>query len=96
VYESILKKYKSFKNIDLKIIFYLSVLSQFLILELFLKPNFNIFLKRLFSISTSLVPPAIKAYEVLNVKHEQLKLITPQFETPLPPLQAAVFPPSFR
>ena len=31
-----------------------------------------------------------------GVKHEPLKLITPQFETPLPPLQAAVFPPSFR
>lgn len=30
------------------------------------------------------------------MKHEPLKLITPQFETPLPPLQAAVFPPSFR
>ena len=30
------------------------------------------------------------------MKHEPLKLITPQFETPLPPLNAAVFPPSFR
>ncbi len=56
----------------------------------------RLFNTRLFSISTSLVPSAIKAYEELNVKHEPLKLITPQFETPLPPLQAAVFPPSFR
>ena len=31
----------------------------------------------------------------MGVKHEQLRLITPQFETPLPPLQAAVFPPTF-
>ena len=30
------------------------------------------------------------------MKHEPLRLITPQFETPLPPLQAAVFPPTFR
>ena len=38
----------------------------------------------------------LKAYEQLGVKHEPLRLITPQFETPLPPLQAAVFPPTFR
>ena len=56
----------------------------------------RLFNTRLFSISTSLVPSAIKSYHELNVKHEPLKLITPQFETPLPPLQAAVFPPSFR
>lgn len=30
------------------------------------------------------------AYKQLNVKHEPLQLITPQFETPLPPLQPAV------
>ncbi len=43
-----------------------------------------------------MVPSSLRAYEDLNVKHEALKLITPQFETPLPPLQAAIFPPSFR
>lgn len=37
-----------------------------------------------------------RAFEQLNVKHESLTLITPQFETPLPPLQPAVFPPQFR
>ena len=37
-----------------------------------------------------------RAYEQLSTKHEQLALITPQFETPLPPLQPAVFPPQFR
>ena len=31
-----------------------------------------------------------RAFEELRVKHEQLQLITPQFETPLPPLQPAV------
>ena len=52
--------------------------------------------QRLFSISTQLVPSAIKAYDLLGVKHEPLRLITPQFETPLPPFQPAVFPPSFK
>lgn len=31
-----------------------------------------------------------RAYEELNVKHEPLRLIEPEFETPLPPLQPAV------
>ena len=56
----------------------------------------RLFDTRMFSISTARVPAAIKAYDLLGVKHEQLRLITPQFETPLPPLQAAVFPPTFR
>jgi intraflagellar transport protein 52 len=56
----------------------------------------KLFNQRLFSINTGCVPAAIQAYEDLNVKHEPLRLITPQFETPLPSLQAAVFPPSFR
>ncbi|PAA79002.1 hypothetical protein BOX15_Mlig001340g7, partial [Macrostomum lignano] len=50
----------------------------------------------LYVMDTSLVPKAIAAYDKLRVKHEQLSLIQPQFETPLPPLQPAVFPPSFR
>jgi len=33
---------------------------------------------------------------LLNTSHEQLGVITPQFETPLPPLQPAVIPPQFR
>jgi len=56
----------------------------------------RLFDTKMFAISTSRVPAAIRAYELLGVKHEQLRLITPQFETPLPPLQAAVFPPTFR
>jgi intraflagellar transport protein 52 len=50
----------------------------------------------LYKLDTSLVPKVLKAYEQLKVPHEQLTLITPQFETPLPPLQPAVFPPTFR
>ena len=69
----------------------------------------RLFNSRLFSISTAAVPRAIQAHKELGVKHEPLRwasmpphlpsscrLITPQFETPLPPLQAAVFPPQFR
>lgn len=34
-------------------------------------------------------------YEKINVQYEPLKIIKPQFEIPLPPLQLAVFPPVF-
>mmetsp|Transcript_7612 Transcript_7612/g.17496 ORF Transcript_7612/g.17496 Transcript_7612/m.17496 type:complete len:440 (-) Transcript_7612:84-1403(-) len=50
----------------------------------------------LFKFDTDLVPEAIKLYKQLNVKHDVLTLIPPQFEAPLPPLQPAVFPPSLR
>lgn len=48
----------------------------------------------LFNMSTDTLPQVISAYKQLNVKSEPLQLITPQFETPLPQLQPAVFPPS--
>jgi intraflagellar transport protein 52 len=47
----------------------------------------------LFSIDNNMLPSAIKLYQELNVKHESLGIIPPQFETPLPPLQLAVFDP---
>ncbi|XP_043946075.1 intraflagellar transport protein 52 homolog [Protopterus annectens] len=50
----------------------------------------------LFKLDTAALPNVIKSYEQMNVKHETLQLIQPQFETPLPALQPAVFPPSFR
>ncbi|XP_043198177.1 intraflagellar transport protein 52 homolog isoform X2 [Amphibalanus amphitrite] len=56
----------------------------------------KLFDTHVFSINTRLVPQAIESYDNLGVKHEPLKLITPQFETPLPPLQPAIFPPAFR
>ncbi|GLH08303.1 Intraflagellar transport protein 52-like protein [Gryllus bimaculatus] len=56
----------------------------------------KLFSNKLYAIHTSLVPDAMDAYPMLQVKHEPLRLITPQFETPLPLLQAAVFPPSFQ
>ncbi|XP_064607888.1 intraflagellar transport protein 52 homolog [Liolophura sinensis] len=56
----------------------------------------SLFDNSLFKLDTSLVPKAIEAYEMTDVKHEPLTLITPSFETPLPPMNPAVFPPSFR
>ncbi|KAM4692645.1 intraflagellar transport protein 52 homolog [Rhinophrynus dorsalis] len=49
----------------------------------------------IYQLDTSSLSKVIKAYEQLNVKHETLQLIQPQFESPLPALQPAVFPPSF-
>ncbi|XP_033823092.1 intraflagellar transport protein 52 homolog [Periophthalmus magnuspinnatus] len=54
----------------------------------------QLFVMSLFNMSTDTLPQVISAYKQLNVKSEPLQLITPQFETPLPPLQPAVFPPS--
>lgn len=50
----------------------------------------KLFKHTFYSINLSMVPECIKAYEVLGVKHEPLTLITPHFETPLPPTQPSV------
>lgn len=50
----------------------------------------------IYQLDTTSLLKVIKAHEQLNVKHEPLQLIQPQFETPLPALQPAVFSPSFR
>jgi len=50
----------------------------------------------LFAFDTSGIPEAVKLYADLNVKHEALTLVPPQFETPMPKLQPAVFPPSLK
>ena len=44
----------------------------------------------------NLIPETIKMYDQLNVKHEPLSLILPEFECPLPSLQPACFPPRLR
>ncbi|XP_039179581.1 intraflagellar transport protein 52 homolog isoform X1 [Crotalus tigris] len=49
----------------------------------------------IYQLDTTALPKIIKSYEQLNVKYEPLQLIQPQFETPLPALQPAVFPPAF-
>lgn len=59
--------------------------------------NFNdLFDMNMFKIDNDLVPEALELYEKLNVKHEILSIIPPQFESPLPPLQLAVFDPIIR
>lgn len=50
----------------------------------------------LFNIDTDVIPDAIAAFGKVNVPHVQLQLIAPEFNTPLPPLEPAVFPPTFR
>ncbi|XP_066243850.1 intraflagellar transport protein 52 homolog isoform X3 [Saccopteryx leptura] len=56
----------------------------------------TLFDQSVYQLDISSFAEVIKAYEQLNGKHEPLQLIQPQFETPLPALQPAVFPPSFR
>jgi intraflagellar transport protein 52 len=43
-----------------------------------------------------MIPEAVNLYKDLSVKHETISLITPSFETPLPPLQSATFPPTMK
>ena len=50
----------------------------------------------MFRFDTNMIPEAVGLYKELVVKHEPISLITPTFETPLPPLQAATFPPSMK
>jgi len=50
----------------------------------------------LFKFDTDLIPEGVKLYNHLGVKHEPLTLIPPQFETPMPSLQPAPFPPCLR
>ncbi|XP_059473689.1 intraflagellar transport protein 52 homolog [Neocloeon triangulifer] len=48
------------------------------------------------SINTNHFLNAKRSYELLGIKYDLLKLIMPEFETPLPTLQPSVFPPTFR
>ena len=50
----------------------------------------------LLTLDVSLIPSAIALYSSLGIEKAPLSLIKPQFETPLPPLQPAVFPPPQR
>lgn len=57
---------------------------------------YKLFDHGMYSMNSHLVMKALKLYDELGVKHEPLKIITPKFEAPYPPLQPAVFPPAFR
>ena len=50
----------------------------------------------LYALNTDMIPEAIELYKQLDLKHAPLSLIAPEFETPLPPLEPAVFPPQLR
>lgn len=52
----------------------------------------SLFDEALFKFDTDMISESVKLYESLGVKHEQISLITPQFEAPLPSLMPAVFP----
>lgn len=56
----------------------------------------TLFDSTMFGFDVSMVPQVVELHEQLGVKHEPLTLIQPQFETPLPPLQPAVFMPAMR
>ncbi|KAF0981740.1 hypothetical protein FDP41_012397 [Naegleria fowleri] len=59
--------------------------------------DFNeLFVDKMFKFDTDLVPDAINLYAQLGVKHTPLTFIPPAFETPLPSLKPAVYPPSLR
>lgn len=49
----------------------------------------------LFALDMSHLPKVLEGYKNLKIKHEPLPLISPQFETPLPPLKPAIYPPRF-
>ena len=55
----------------------------------------KLFDTQLFTLDMTHLPKVIRGYDELKIKHEPLPLITPQFETPLPVLKPAVFPPRF-
>lgn len=56
----------------------------------------SLFKDELYKFDTNLVPEVIEIFGKLDVKHETLTLIPPQFETPMPNLQPANFPPSLK
>jgi intraflagellar transport protein 52 len=55
----------------------------------------KLFDDELFALDMKHVPKVIRGYNELKIKHEPLPLISPQFETPLPALKPAVYPPRF-
>ena len=53
----------------------------------------TLFCRDMLSFDTSMIPRVMDLYDELNVKHEPLTLILPEFERPIPPLQPALFQP---
>lgn len=60
-------------------------------------PEFTkLFSREVFELTNVTVVQVHQAIEAMGMEREPLKLIKPAFETPLPPLEPAVFPPIFR
>jgi intraflagellar transport protein 52 len=49
-----------------------------------------------FKLDTNMIPTVIDCYHKLNIKHEPLTLIPPEFQAPLPPRLPATFEPTHR
>lgn len=49
-----------------------------------------------FKLDTNMIPAVIDCYHKLNIKHEPLTLIPPEFQAPLPPRLPATFEPTHR
>ena len=56
----------------------------------------RLFSKELFELDNKVLVEVHRAFDQMQMQREPLKLIKPQFETPLPHLQPAIFPPNFR
>jgi len=56
----------------------------------------ELFVDKMFKFDTDIIPEAVNLYGQLGVKHSPLTLIPPAFDTPLPSLRPAVYPPSLR
>lgn len=55
----------------------------------------KLFDMQLYSINNDRLHEVVSMYEKLGIEYENLKIIKPAFELPLPPIQLAVFPPVF-
>ena len=56
--------------------------------------DFNeLFDKTMLKLDISAIPKVMKLYGQLGIKREPLSIVEPRFETPIPPLEMAFFPP---
>ena len=56
----------------------------------------KLFSRKLYALENAPLATILMAYEEMQMEIEPLRLIKPQFETPLPSLSPAVFPPNWR
>lgn len=56
----------------------------------------KLFSRKLYTLDNAPLASILMAYDEMQMEIEPLRLIKPQFETPLPALMPAVFPPNLR